>query len=267
MILIIDRDKLDKSGSTGNGFRMFDKGRRAFDVMSIKISIAVALIFTGHLTGCASYPPMEINAQLPSDYTYVIGPGDSVEMFVWGNPEVSRTVPVRPDGKMTAPLVEELKASGKTPYQLARDIEKELARYIRNPLVTVIVSGFNGPYSQQIKIIGAFGGGGGGGGFGGGGGGFGGGGGGRGGFGGGGNIYQARAFPYTEDMTLLDLTVSVGNLGAGYGDGNRASIVRVINGERRQFGVRLDDLVEDGDMSANVELLPGDILFIPEAYF
>lgn len=251
--------------------------------MRSRLSIAIAWIFTVQLSGCASYPPMEANAQLPSDYTYVIGPGDTIEMFVWGNPEVSRSVPVRPDGKITAPLVEELKASGKTPYRLARDIEKELSRYIRNPLVTVIVTGFNSPYDQQIRVIGAIGGGGVGGGglgrgFGGGvgGGGIGGGGvggGGIGGFGGGFgglggvSIYRALAYPYTENMTLLDLTIAVGNLGAGYGDGNRATIVRVINGETRRFGIRLDDLIEDGDMSANVELLPGDIIFIPEAYF
>lgn len=264
--------------------------------MSAKTLIRIVTIVAVLLSGCTSYPPMDKNAQLPSDYTYVIGPGDAVEMFVWGNPEVTRSVPVRPDGKITAPLVEELQASGKTPYRLARDIEKELSRYIRNPLVTVIVSGFTGPYSQQIRVIGAFGGGGGGfggGGFGGGGGGIGGGGtggggtgggiggggiggggtggglggGGIGGGGGGGGIYNAMSLPYTEDMTLLDLTVAVGNLGSGYGAGNRASIVRNINGERKQFGIRLDDLIEDGDMTANVELLPGDIVFIPEAYF
>ncbi len=229
--------------------------------------------------GCSKYAPLDQKAQLPSDYTYIIGPGDTVEMFVWGNPEVSRIVPVRPDGKITAPLVEELQASGKTPYRLARDIEKELSKYIRNPLVTIIVSEFIGPFSEQIRIIGAFGGGfgggGGGGGVGGGvGGGLGGGssggavgGGGNIGGGGGGGIYRAIAYPYTEHMTLLDLSIAVGNLGSGFGAGNRASIVRLINGEQKQFGLRLEDLIEDGDMSANVELLPGDIIFIPEAYF
>lgn len=242
---------------------------------------ATLCLIVAFVSGCNQYAPLDQKAQLPSDYTYIIGPGDTVEMFVWGNPEVSRTVPVRPDGKITAPLVEELQASGKTPYKLARDIEKELAKYIRNPLVTVIVSNFVGPFSEQIRVIGAFGGGFGGGGFGGGGGGgvgVGGGGGGAagiggigggiGGGGGGGNsIYRAIAYPYTEHMTVLDLSIAVGNLGSGYGAGNRASIVRTINGEQKQFGLRLEDLIEDGDMSANVELLPGDIIFIPEAYF
>ncbi len=251
---------------------------------------AILFVLIVILSGCNRYPPLDQKAQLPSDYTYIIGPGDNLEMFVWGNPEVSRAIPVRPDGKITAPLVEELQASGKTPFQLARDIELELAKYIRNPLVTIIVSGFIGPYSEQVRVIGAFGGGGGGGrnvgggniggfggggagagggaGLGGGGGGFGGGGfGGIGGGGGGGGIYNAAAFPYTEHMTILDLAVTIGNLGSGYGAGNRASIVRVINGEQKQFGVRLEDLIEDGDITANVELLPGDILFIPESYF
>jgi len=262
--------------------------------MTNRLFVATICLLLAIFVGCNRYPQMDQKAQLPSDYTYVIGPGDTVEMFVWGNPEVSRSIPVRPDGKITAPLVEELQASGKTPFQLARDIEVELAKYVRNPLVTVIVTGFVGPYSEQIRVIGAFGGGGrgrgnlgggfgggnlgggnlSGGGFGGGGGGFSGGGYGRGGFGrggigtsGGGGIYNAASYPYTEHMTILDLAILIGNLGSGTGAGNRASIVRVINGEQRQFGVRLEDLIEDGDITANVELLPGDILFIPESYF
>ena len=224
------------------------------------------------LSNCSRYPLLDQNAQLPSDYTYIIGPGDTVEMFVWGNPEVSRSVPVRPDGKISVPLVEEVEASGKTPYRLARDIEVELAKYVKNPLVTVIVSNFIGPYSEQVRVVGAFGGdagtgfGTGGAVFAGGAGGFGGGGGGFGG-GGIGSIYNAVSFPYTEHMTLLDLAVAVGNLGSGYGAGNRATIVRVINGEQYQYRVRLEDLIQDGDISANVDMMPGDILFIPEAYF
>ncbi len=252
-----------------------------------QIYVAVLFVLIMNLSGCNRYPPLDQKAQLPSDYTYVIGPGDNLEMFVWGNPEVSRAIPVRPDGKITAPLVEELQASGKTPFQLARDVEVELAKFIRNPLVTIIVSGFVGPYSEQVRVIGAFGGGGGGGrNFGGGGigggvgggigggvggGGFGGGGFGGGGFGGGagggGGTYNAAAYPYTEHMTMLDLAITIGSLGNGYGAGNRASIVRTINGEQKQFGVRLEDLIEDGDITANVELLPGDIIFIPESYF
>ena len=186
------------------------------------------------LAGCSSYPPLDPTAALPADYTYVIGPGDNLEMFVWGNPEISRSVSVRPDGKISAPLIEELPATGKTPYELARDIEKSLAKFIRNPLVTVIVGGFRGPFSDQIRVVG--------------------------------EATNPTAFPYVEKMTLLDLMVQVGGL-TDFAAGNRSTIIRTINGEQHQFSVRIDDLLRDGDFSANVEVLPGDILLIPEAYF
>jgi len=186
------------------------------------------------LNACTSYPPLNPQAEPPADYTYIIGPGDTLEMFVWGNPEITRSVTVRPDGKISAPLVEELPATGKTPYQLARDIEKELSRYIRNPLVTIIVSGFVGPYSEQIRVLG--------------------------------EAANPQAVPYREHMTLLDLMIAVGGV-TEFASGNRATIVRRINGEQRQFQVRIDDLLKDGDISANVDMLPGDILIIPEAFF
>lgn len=187
------------------------------------------------LSGCAtSYPPLELKAEVPDDYTYVIGPGDSVQMFVWGNPEVTQSVTVRPDGKITAPLVEELPASGKTPYQLARDVEKELAKYVRNPLVTIIVSSFVGPYSEQVRVVG--------------------------------QAAEPQAIAYKENMTLLDLMIAVGGV-TEFADGNKASIIRVIDGEQKQFGVRIDDLIEDADISANADIMPGDILVIPEAFF
>ncbi len=186
------------------------------------------------LSACARLPPLNPRAEPPADYTYIIGPGDSLEMFVWGNPEISRTVAVRPDGKISAPLVEELPATGKTPYQLARDIEKELSRYIRNPLVTVIVSGFVGPFSEQIRVVG--------------------------------EAANPQAIPYREHMTLLDLMITVGGI-TEFAAGNRATLVRWINGQQQQFRVRIDDLLKDGDISANVDMLPGDILIIPEAFF
>ncbi|GAB6067015.1 polysaccharide export protein [Methylothermus subterraneus] len=186
------------------------------------------------LSACARYPLLNPRAEPPADYTYIIGPGDSLEMFVWGNPEITRTVVVRPDGKISAPLVEELPATGKTPYQLARDIEKELSRYIRNPLVTVIVSGFVGPFSEQIRVVG--------------------------------EAANPQAVPYREHMTLLDLMIAVGGV-TEFAAGNRATLVRRINGQQQQFRVRIDDLLKDGDISANVDLLPGDILIIPEAFF
>jgi len=155
-------------------------------------------------------------------------------MFVWGNPEISRTVSVRPDGKISFPLVEELPASGKTSYQLAREIEKELSKFIRDPLVTIILGNGLGPYSEQIRVIG--------------------------------QASKPQAVSYKENMTLLDLMVQVGGLGQ-YASGNRARIIRKVNGVQQEFRVRIEDLIEDADISANVNVLPGDILIIPESYF
>jgi polysaccharide export outer membrane protein len=185
------------------------------------------------LGGCET-PPLAPNVEPPTEYTYIIGPGDSIQMFVWGNPEVSQNVPVRPDGKITAPLIEELPASGKTPYQLARDIEHELGKYIRNPLVSVIVGGFNGPYSEQIRVLG--------------------------------QAAKPQAIAYKENMSLLDLMIMVGGV-TEFAAGNRTVIVRTVNGVQQQFRVRVDDLLDDGDITANVNVLPGDVLIIPEAYF
>jgi len=185
------------------------------------------------LCGCST-PPFAPNVEPPSEYSYVIGPGDTLEMFVWGNPEVSRTVPVRPDGKISAPLVEELPASGKTPFQLAREVERELGKYIRNPLVSIIVSGFTGPYSEQVRVVG--------------------------------QAAKPQSVPYKESMSLLDLMILVGGT-TEYAAGNRATVIRKVNGIQQQFRVRIDDLLDAGDISANVNMLPGDIVIIPEAYF
>lgn len=192
--------------------------------------------------GCA-YPPLtqEEDATIPSDYTYKIGPGDSVNIFVWGNPDISTTASVRPDGKITTPLVEDLLASGKTPSQLARAMEKALAKYVRDPQVVIMVSGGQGVYSQQVRIIGQL-------------------------SGGSAAHYSAKSFPYKKDMTLLDLVIQIGGLGQ-FADGNRASIIRNIDGEPQHFGIRIDDLVDNSDLTANVKILPGDIVIIPEAFF
>lgn len=235
--------------------------------------IAILLLLVG--SGCTQYPPLAAKANLPSDYAYIIGPGDELDIHVWGDESASATVPVRPDGKISTHLIDELQASGKTPKQLSKDIKKMLGSYIRDPLVTVVVTRFVGQYSQQIRVIGAFGGGGGSSGFSSGStqGGVSSGGSGRSGSsgsqgsGGGDNILRATAFPYVEGMTLLDLAVQIGELGGYYAAWNRASIVRVVDGKRQQFGVRMEDLIEEADISANVDLLPGDILFIPEAWF
>jgi|GEM_PF-212403 len=165
---------------------------------------------------------------------YLIGPGDQINIFVWRNPDVSVTVPVRPDGKISTPLVEDMVAVGKTPSLLARDIEKVLQTYIRDPVVTVIVTGFGGPYSQQIRVIG--------------------------------QATQPKTLPYRENMSLLDVIIAVGGL-TEYASGNKATIVRKVEGKQKQIRVRIDDLVKKGDINANVFMRPGDILIIPESWF
>lgn len=197
---------------------------------------SIFLILLG-LSGCAAtkYPPLE-GGPAPAQVTpdYLIGAGDGVNIFVWRNPELSSSVTVRPDGKITTPLIEDVPASGKTPTQLARDMEQELSVYVKNPVVTVMVSGFVGPYSEQIRVVG--------------------------------QATNPQALPYRDQMTLLDLIVAVGGL-TDFAAGNRSSIVRVVDGEWKQFGVRIDDLINGADISANAYMLPGDILIIPESWF
>ena len=189
------------------------------------------------LVGCAGLsssdlPPAPAVAQT-GDYSYVIGAGDSVNIIVWRNPELSLSVPVRPDGKVAAPLVDELMAQGKTPPELARDIEKKLSTYVRDPVVTVIVTNFIGPYSEQIRVVG--------------------------------EAAKPQFLPFKQKMTLLDVMIAAGGL-ADFADGNRAIIQRGSEGNK-QYAVRLKDLLRRGDMSANVEMRPGDILVIPQSLF
>lgn len=212
------------------------------------------------LSGC-SYPPLSQDAVVPSDYTYVIGPGDNIQIFVWGNPDISTTAVVRPDGKITIPLAEDLIASGKTPAELARVMEKRLEKYVRDPQVVIMVAGFEGVFSQQVRIIGQLNSSGSSGG-----------GSSSGGSssgsssGGRGGSFSAKAFPYKKDMTLLDLMIQIGGLGQ-YADGNRASIIRNTKGVSQQFGIRINDLINDANLNANVKIMPGDIIIIPEAFF
>jgi len=168
-----------------------------------------------------------------ADYEYVIGPLDVINITVWRNPELSMTVPVRPDGKVTTPLVDDLTAVGKTPSTLSRDIEKALGKFIRDPVVTVVVTTFVGPASEQIRVIG--------------------------------EAAKPQILPFRRNMTLLDVMIAVGGL-TDFADGNRASIVRIGDGGK-SYSVRLRDLVKRGDISANVDMRPGDILIIPQSYF
>ncbi|MFT5174290.1 MAG: polysaccharide export outer membrane protein [Gammaproteobacteria bacterium] len=187
------------------------------------------------LAGCASQQmPAEKLLASNQAYEYIVGPGDSLNIFVWRNPELSQSVPVRPDGKISVPLVEDLVAAGKTSTQLAREIEEVLGTYIKEPLVTVLVSGFQGVYSTQIRVLG--------------------------------EASKPIALPYRDNMSVLDVMIAVGGL-TEFADGNKALLVRVVEGKQQQAVVRLEDLIKDGDISANVPVAPGDVLIIPEAWF
>ena len=188
------------------------------------------------LAGCASgptLPPAPATVAANDNYTYVIGAGDSLNIIVWRNPELSMQVPVRPDGKVAAPLVEEIVAQGKTSTQLARDVEQQLGKYVRDPVVTVLVTAFVGPYSEQIRVVG--------------------------------EAAKPQFLNYKKNMTLLDVMIAVGGL-TDFAAGNSASILRTSDGGK-QYAVRLKDLIKRGDVSANVEMKPGDILVIPQSLF
>jgi len=189
------------------------------------------------VAGCGLFgggePPDK--SQVPAEAPpYLIGPGDNLQIFVWRNPELTVTVPVRPDGRVSVPLIEDIEVSHKTPTQLARDIEKQLKVFIQDPIVTVIVTGFIGPYSEQVRVIG--------------------------------EAARPQALPYREQMSVLDVMIAVGGL-TQFAAGNRAVLVRKIEGEDKTYGLNLDKLLKYGDLSQNVQMLPGDVLIVPQAWF
>jgi len=196
-------------------------------------SVGIAAVFFAALAGCARFPAAPERAATP-EYNYLIGPLDTINIVVWRNPDLSMSVPVRPDGKVTVPLVEDLPVLGKDATRLARDIEKALGRFIRDPVVTVIVTGFNGPYSEQIRVVG--------------------------------EASRPQALAYRQKMTLLDVMIAVGGL-TDFADGNAASVLRTQDGGGKQYNVRLKDFIRRGDVSANIEMKPGDVLIIPQSWF
>lgn len=197
------------------------------------VRVFAAVLLALILTACASsqYPPAPASAAT-SDYRYVIGPLDTVNIVVWRNPELSGTVSVRPDGRISTPLAQDIPALGRNPAELARDLEQILSKYIRDPVVTVIVTNFAGS-NEQIRIIG--------------------------------EAAKPQAVPYRQNMTLLDVIILAGGL-TDFADGNRAVLVRGAE-KGKQYSVRLGDLVRRGDISANVEVRPGDVLIIPQSWF
>jgi polysaccharide export outer membrane protein len=212
-------------GDAGQERRVHRTGFRA-------ITAAIALFVAG-CGGGPTLPPAPPASSLPSA-EYRIGPGDSLNIFVWRNPELTVTVPVRPDGRLSIPLVEDVVAIGKTPSTLAREYEQRLAKYVKEPLVTVIVEGFVGPIPDQIRIIG--------------------------------EASQPRSLPYRADMTVLDAMIAVGGL-TRYAAGNDTVLIRTAQGEQNTYSVHLNNLIRDGDIDSNVALRPGDILIIPQRLF
>lgn len=201
------------------------------------VVLSLILLIAACSSSFSELPTATIHPSLTKDidnYNYLIGSGDSLNVFVWGNPEVSGNYIVRPDGKITTSLVEDIVASGKTPTQLAREIENKLSLYLKDPIVSVIVNDFKGPFSEQVRVFG--------------------------------EALDPKAISYAENMTLLDVMIQVGGL-TEYADGNSASLVRIVNGKQQQYRLKMADLIQEGDMQANVDILPGDIIIIPEAWF
>lgn len=203
------------------------------------LKVVIVLFVMQIISACSTnnLPTATLHSSNTTDvnsYKYLIGAGDVLNIFVWRNPEVSGSFVVRPDGMITTSLVEDIKVSGKTPTELARSIEKILATYLRDPVVTVTVNSFVGPFSEQIRVIG--------------------------------EATEPQAINYTQHMTLLDVMIRVGGL-TEFANGNGAVLVRMENGQQKQYDIMIDQLLKDGEINANVDMLPGDIIIIPEAWF
>lgn len=198
--------------------------------------IVLGVVASLTLAGCmTSYPDAPQKAFMEEDKSeYLIGPGDNLQVFVWRNPDLTTSVPVRPDGRISVPLIENVVAAGKTPSQLGDEIEGILKEFIQEPQVTIIVSGFVGPFAEQIRIVG--------------------------------EATSPQAISYRKDMSILDAMIQAGGL-TEFAAGNRAVIVRKVDGQEHIYRVRLNDLLRGGDVSANVELIPGDVIIIPETRF
>jgi polysaccharide export outer membrane protein len=191
------------------------------------------------LSGCAFWlEKAPVGPRAPEVYSgasdYQIGPGDSLQVFVWRSAELSVTVPVRPDGRFSMPLLQEVAAAGKTPAQVADEVKRGLSAYVRDPIVTVIVLTAQGAGQGKVSVIG--------------------------------EASAPKSVPYRAGLTLLDVMIEVGGL-TEFANGNDARLVRVSNGKPKEFRIRVADLIKDGDTTANIELVPGDVIRIPERWF
>jgi len=207
-----------------------------------KFAAGITVLLLVLCAGCSTnpfysnpYPPVpESQRSIDVDYDYVLGPGDSIDIFVWGNEELSTLATIRPDGKLTTKLVEDIQASGRTSTQLARDIEVAYSDYVRAPVVSVTISGFVGVPDQSVRVMG--------------------------------EATTPKRVTYTKYLTLLDLMITTGGL-TEYADGNNSVLVRMVDGQQVTYSLRLDDLVRDGDITANLSVMPGDIIIISESWF
>ncbi|HEX4159703.1 MAG TPA: XrtA/PEP-CTERM system exopolysaccharide export protein [Rhizomicrobium sp.] len=201
------------------------------------LALFAVVIWVAACSSEATLPPAAITtsaASYANASDYRIGPGDQLNVVVWHNTDVSGPVPVRPDGRISIPLIGDVVAAGKTPMDLAAEIKEKLKPYIKDPVVTVTPTQFVGPVGRQVRVIG--------------------------------EAVQPRAIPFSSNMTLLDVMIAVGGL-TRYADGDRAVIVRVENGVQKTYHVHLDELIRDGDVNQNVAVRPGDILIIPQRFF
>ena len=218
------------------------EGDRYMRLAAARSVLTLALAATmlggcGGSNGARPLPPATfVSTQEQPGEQYVIGPLDQLQIFVWRNPELGAKVQVRPDGRITTPLIQDLPATGKTPSQLADDIKARLTKYVADPLVSVIVDNFSGTYSQQVRIVGA--------------------------------TEKPASLPYRANMTLLDAMIAVGGL-SQFAAGDRAKLVRHDRktGKQTEYPLQISKLLKRGDVAANVKLEPGDVIIIPESMF
>jgi len=198
-----------------------------------RICLVIGLIVAGCTSQYPEVPPTgSAAAEMSQDYK--IGPLDTVQIFVRNEPDLSVTVPVRPDGMISTPLIDDMGAAGKTASQLGKDIAEKLRSYVQDPVVTVMVSSFAGPFDQQVRVVG--------------------------------EAAKPQAIPYRAKMTVLDVMIEAGGL-TEFADGNRAVLVRRNNEGQQSYNVRLGDLLKEGDIRANVAVMPGDVIIIPQSWF
>jgi len=198
-----------------------------------KFSFVLALL----VAACTSpypTPPKTVSTASETSPDYKIGPLDTVQVYVRNEPDLSVTVPVRPDGMISTPLNDDVVAAGKTASQLGKDIAEKLRAYVKDPVVTVMVSNFAGPFDQQVRVVG--------------------------------EATKPQAIPYRANMTILDVMIEAGGL-TEFADGNRAVLVRRTQAGQQSYNVRVGDLLKNGDIDANVPMMPGDVIIIPQSLF